>query len=165
LNVNVRTSYPKIEIKKIMPTDTTKEVGIVTVKENKTVDKGGGVNAEIKAGGDLKLLKWDIGGELKFKKQNESEAIATYSYPKQLLITRSSGVGNDAIWEFKQGEAFGWKGQYDFDIVFKIPKSSKEIQSDNPAFYVIFDVYINDKKIKFEQNGPVKNSSPLRFIF
>jgi hypothetical protein len=159
------TDYPKIEIVRILPTDSLKEVGMVTVKENKIVNMGGGVNAQIKSATDLKFLNWDIGGELKFKKQNDSEVLATYSYPKQLLITRSSGVGNDAIWEFKQGEVFGWKGQYDFNIVFRIPKLAEQIRTDNPAYYVIFDILINGKKIKFEPNGPLENASPVHLIF
>jgi hypothetical protein len=87
------SNYPKAEIVKIQPTDEIKEVGTVTVTENKMVDMGGGVNAEIKSGRDLSLLNWDISGELDFKKRNNSEKFATYTYPRQFLITRSSGVG------------------------------------------------------------------------
>lgn len=72
------------------------------------------------------------------KEGNNSETVARYSYPKNLLITRSSGIGNDASWDFKQCEAFGWKGQYDFNIIFNIGKAPNEIKSDNPNFYVIF---------------------------
>jgi hypothetical protein len=53
----------------------------------------------------------------------------------------------------------------DLNIVFTIRKSIEEIQEYNPSYYLKYDIFINNKKIKFEPNGPVKNSAPIEFLY
>ncbi len=153
-----------IEIRTISPTDQIKEVGTVISKDHKVQQLGGGVDLDLKSDTDLQFLKWHVGGGVKFKKQHDDETLATYSYPKQILVSRATGAGHDATWEFKQGEGAGWKGQYDLNIVFKIRKPFEDIKSGNYRYYVIFDVYINNNHINFDSDGPVKNSSVIQFL-
>ena len=155
---------PKIEIQEISPTTQIKTVGTVIQTDNQIRNILGDIKTEFSSDFNLSFLRMNIDSGAQFAKRNNSEKIITYNLPNKILIMTSSGIGNDAMWDFKQGESIGWKSQYDLNVVFKIRKSILEIQKRDFSYYVVFDVFINDEKIEFEKNGPVKNSAPLEFI-
>jgi hypothetical protein len=45
--------------------------------------------------------------------------------PNEILITDASGVGNHVVWEFYRGEGIQDVGQYNLEIIFRIPSSMK----------------------------------------
>jgi hypothetical protein len=157
--------YPNIEIQQIAPTDEIREVGTITGKQKKSTNMDAGANAGLKSGFRLPFIKGEAGADASFRKQSDSESLATSTYPNLIVISTGGSSGHDAMWDFKQGKGIGWKGQYNLNIAFKIREPIEDIKSQNYAYHVVFDIAINGKKGKFEKNGPVPNSSPMEFIY
>ena len=93
-----------------------------------------------------------VGGDVSATYDNgiDFERIDTSYYRNEVLTTRSSGVANEAIWEFKQGGVTSMTGEYDIMILFKVRAYVSELnQLQSRLKYEIQPTSkINDKEIK-----------------
>jgi hypothetical protein len=72
--------------------------------------------------------------------------------PAYLKIITSYADGNTANWQFYQGHAEGWTGQYNLDVLFKTRLLSS-YQKIDEAYYVDWNIEINGRELVDEKSG------------
>jgi hypothetical protein len=107
-------------------------------------------------------VKLHLGAEANVAKKNDLQTIIKISYPAQIEVVQASGIGRDAIWEFKRGGGAEKKGQYDLNVVFKVEK--REIDLKDGMYKVIPRVAVNGKELKKDRDGQQIQPKPLHFI-
>ena len=86
-------------------------------------------------------------------KEHSSQQIEETSYPKNIIISKGVAIGNDAIWEFKQGDIQGWNGEYNLNVYFKIQKPIEELRKIELSYYVYPTIIINGKPFTVGEKG------------
>jgi hypothetical protein len=102
-------------------------------------------------------------GTTRHKKKQTSDEITTYQYPVYINISSSTGVGNYAMWDFKQGGAAAWTGQYDLQIIFKINESIEHIKPGRGSYHVNWKVNINDRPL-MDHEGNMPQPRPVDLL-
>lgn len=96
-----------------------------------------------------------------FKSSSVSRKI-TSTLPNEILITNASGSGTHAIWEFHRGEGIQDVGQYNLEIIFRIPLCSDKIQPGNKvqpgkgSYCINWNIQINERKL-IDHEYDIKN--------
>jgi hypothetical protein len=157
-------SVPDMEIVSIRPTGESREVG--TTRHISEKLRGSIVDAGAKAEANISGLVYpsisgNIGGSI--KKKQTSDEITTYQYPVYINISSSTGVGNYAMWDFKQGGAAAWTGQYDLQIIFKINESIEHIKPGRGSYHVNWKVNINDRPL-MDHEGNMPQPRPVDLL-
>ncbi len=143
----------EIEIVEIRPTNSSKEIGIIQGKETKKIKYGGNLGANL----DIDAVIGDLKGNVGIAGKKSSEEIKTYSYPNTIQIVKSSGVGNNTNWEFKQGKGTGHKGEYELNILFRIRKQIDDIPEKDGTYFVRPKVKVNNIEMKDKDSKTIKD--------
>jgi hypothetical protein len=152
---------PQIQIKKIVPNDKTKEIG--TIEENNIISTELKINSHVGANIEEKeLLNAHLKTDANISKRSNKEKIVKINHPKSTIITTSSGIGNEAIWEFKQGDYEGWNGEYNFNIYFRILESSVSLKTLDLSYLVIPTIIINGQQFTIRKKNKKNDKNPLK---
>jgi hypothetical protein len=160
-------SAPDIEIVDLHPTGESREVGTFRSK----VTSGGGhiIGAGAKAEATVSGLAFpqisgNVGGNVggSISKGHMSSEVVTIEYPNFINISSSMGVGNHAIWEFKQGGVAQWTGQYNLQVIFKINAPLNEIKAGIGPYRINWNIKINGRRLIWNVSEP--NPVPIDFL-
>jgi len=106
---------------------------------------------------DIDAVIGELKGNGGIEGEKSSEEIKTYSYPNSIQIVKSSGVGNNTNWEFKESKGTGHKGQYELNILFRIRKPIDDIPEKDGTYIVRPKVKVNNIEMKDKGGGTVED--------
>jgi hypothetical protein len=174
-NVHIRFQFekgsqstPDIEIVDVHPTGESREVGLFSRTHRRSdghiIDAGAKAEANI-SGLAYPQISGNIGGNIggNITKRSNSDEVVTIQYPNYIHISSSMGVGNHAIWDFKQGGAAHWTGQYNLQIIFKINALIREIKRGEGSYRVNWNMKINERRL-MEENGSEPRPIPIDLL-
>lgn len=150
--LNVDENIPEPEVVAIRPTNISIPVGeshYTEEEKSETAFKAGG-------GASSEMLPMTVPGvsaeaSAQMNKSRSLSRITKYKLDKRILIANASGVANRAIWEFyRDKEAREAIGQYNLEIIFRIPKPDKDTtkEDQNGKYYVDWNVEVNGRRLR-----------------
>jgi hypothetical protein len=133
------------EVVSIKPTNISRTVGEIKEMQRYENERsaGGGVKA---SGGYGSTIAGITGGiDARVRKQFLSSKIKESTLPNELLIANASGTANRAIWEFYRGDGIEAIGQYNLEIIFRLPDCPP--YGEKFCYCVDWNIEVNGRKL------------------
>jgi hypothetical protein len=135
---------PEPEIVLIKPTNQSIKVGTTHVTEMEATK----FRANLGATASTPTLPIDVAAKANASagKETSKTKETTREYDEVIQVANASGVANRAIWEFYRGPGLRAIGQYDLEIIFRIPDYSK-IKDERRSYCIDWNVEVNGRRL------------------
>lgn len=142
-----------IVIHDVLPTKNSRVIGVR--KGTEEISDKYKVRGDLSAGTNI-ANPFNFGdvaarAELGISKINASEEFGVYEYPFEVRINTFGSAGSRATWDFSQGRAVGWDGEYRLEIHFKL--DLKYPLKRNGQYHMNWRIKINDIDLFDDENG------------
>jgi hypothetical protein len=136
---------PEPEVIQIYPSTKSRRIGKTkgVIQKN----RGHAITAEAGIKAQAPLLQGIGGGvsaSANYDNKNLMSEMTEYELEKEIIISNASGVASRAIWEFYQGQGIAAIGQYNLEIIFRIPRYRKEYANE---YCIDWNVEVNGRKL------------------
>jgi len=138
---------PEPEIILIYPNYLSKVIGEIASHKEIESERQYGIGGKGSGGFTSSSFQLGLMALFNFFKRSSISKKVTTTFPNEILITNASGCGNHAIWEFYRGEGIQDVGQYNLEIIFRIPCSIDKIKFGKGSYCVNWNIEVNGMKL------------------
>ncbi len=159
----IKEGYIAPEIVLIYPSYVSKTVGEVFINKNTESQSGYGLGGKATGSFTVPNLQLGLNSFINFLRKSSASKKITSTLPNEILITNASGCGNHAIWEFYKGEGIRDVGQYNLEIIFRLPNSLNFDKCVEFPYYIDWNIEINGRTLidhDDDLNDPSNESVP-----